>query len=81
MNRKRKACTYKRYMTKDEAYIAQRRLWKEGQFLRTYKCGYCHGWHVAKHKEKRFEVLFRTIEEQLGIKSLGQGSLTGKTGA
>jgi hypothetical protein len=57
---------HKKYMTEDQAWAASRRLWSTLQ-LKPYKCCYCHGWHVAKHKPKRMEFLFSQVEQQLGI--------------
>lgn len=57
---KRKSCRQKRYMSKDEAFGAARRSWNTGKFLRAYKCMFCSGWHLARHKH-RLEVLFDKI--------------------
>jgi hypothetical protein len=66
-NSKKRACTFKRYMTQDQAYAGARRLWKEEHFVTTYKCSYCAGWHHAKHKRRHLESLFQQIEAQLHL--------------
>lgn len=64
MKRARRNCLRKRYMTKAEAYAAQRAMWGDQKFRRVYSCPECSGWHLARHQEKTMETLFDAIAQQ-----------------
>lgn len=59
----RKSCRYKKYLSKEAAYTAAKKTWDEKQ-LKPYKCTACHGWHLARHKQKRMEHLFELIAKE-----------------
>jgi len=52
----------KKYMSKDAAFIAAKKTWPELQLM-AYKCPYCSGWHLARHKQARMEHLFQLIAQ------------------
>ena len=60
-NNKRRPCIYKKRMTKDEAYGLARKSWRTRQLL-VYKCQFCDGYHLAKHKFQRMEFLFSLLD-------------------
>lgn len=73
MNKRKKACQCKSYLSKEAAYTVARKTWHENHF-RVYKCPYCSGWHFSRHKGARMEYLFALIEEQR--KDQRKGGLT-----
>lgn len=64
-NTKKRACTRKVYMNKDQALAAARCMWRNERYVRAYSCPFCSGWHLTKHHRKRMDVLFEKIGEQL----------------
>lgn len=61
MNQRMKACKVKRFLTEAEAKAECQRLWYFKQ-LGTYKCRYCHGWHMYTVKPDRIKFLFEQLE-------------------